>query len=350
MTRRYLYHVGLILCFLGAWDSWILSFSYLFRLQIPCGASDGCATVASSAAARILGVPLSLFGLGFYISLAIVITRSNWLETAYRSRWPYRLSIAGAVVSTGLTVYSISMLGAECGWCLASNAIAALIAICLAFERPDGFVRPSRRWGFVSGLLTVVTLVAAGIYSDWIYHNAARFSWDPATLSREKPEDLAPPDSILVPAASHRPMVVVYLDLACPACQATFEPVYRAAIASHSGLAVRHFPEKIHRDAPVLALLCVEAERVGKGLDFILWVTRSGASTAKEGKVALSELRCQDTESGRRSARATLRRDRDSAVGLGLTRVPAIFVLLPTGQIRAATLDELQDLLKHGTS
>jgi uncharacterized membrane protein len=86
--------------------------------------TGGCETVQHSAYAEIFGAPVAFLGL--LGSLAILVT-------LFRSDRPWRvagftLAVAGLVFAGYLVIVQLAVLGAVCEWCVANDAIVAILA------------------------------------------------------------------------------------------------------------------------------------------------------------------------------------------------------------------------------
>ena len=319
----------------------VLSYSYLGGSPLPCGESGGCEVVAASSAARPFGVPLPLAGVGFYLVLLGLTVGALNRESWYRSVGLFWLAAVGAVVSTGLTIYSLTVLRAECGWCLASNVIACALAFVYAFDRRDAFSPPPGRAVWILALAGLVTLGAAGFSMRLVGRPALNM----AALAGMSLGELAPDDSIALGVGPGRPTVVIFMDLACPACQESFPTVYRDVVSAHAGLAIRHFPEAIHLGSSALAILAAEAQIEGKGAEFVSDAVREGVSTRAEGLKVFAKLGLSESADLRQSARDRVRRDRLLADRIGVRQVPVILAIRD-GRTVPVTVRELSDLLQ----
>jgi uncharacterized membrane protein/glutaredoxin len=96
-----------------------------------CGAGSGCDVVQGSAWARFLGVPLALWGLLLYATIAVVALGVR--SAARRQAWALFLCAAGVLTSVYLTAVSVLVIGATCAYCLVSLALMTL-ALGLAWR------------------------------------------------------------------------------------------------------------------------------------------------------------------------------------------------------------------------
>jgi uncharacterized membrane protein len=101
-----------------------LTYSHYAHVMVACPTS-GCETVQSSAYSEVFGIPVGLLGLVAYLVILAALVAP--LET---SRWlVLGVALSGFVFSTYLVLVQAFRIGAFCTWCLASDAIVALIVI-----------------------------------------------------------------------------------------------------------------------------------------------------------------------------------------------------------------------------
>lgn len=88
--------------------------------------SDGCATVASSSYAHVLGINVAVFGLvGYVLLLATALLRGDGARMA-----GFGLALFGFGYSVFLTYIELFKIEAICQWCVASALLmTALLAL-----------------------------------------------------------------------------------------------------------------------------------------------------------------------------------------------------------------------------
>jgi uncharacterized membrane protein len=123
MTRRHAALLGL--SFLGMVDTLYLT---LTRDSGPavCSFTEGCGDVLTSVYSEIGGIPISLFGLGFYffVFALTVFEAFGGFATFGLLRWPALAALAVSAVLTGIQGF---VLEAWCQYCLTSAALSTLI-------------------------------------------------------------------------------------------------------------------------------------------------------------------------------------------------------------------------------
>lgn len=126
MHRTVLVWVLLLLAFTGIADAWYLTASALSDTALSCDLGavlDGCNIVAKSPYSHFLGIPLALYGVGFY---AVVFVLSALLLVRYDRllvRVLYILGLAGALASLVFLAIQFVLIKALCVYCIASAVI-----------------------------------------------------------------------------------------------------------------------------------------------------------------------------------------------------------------------------------
>jgi uncharacterized membrane protein len=90
----------------------------------PVCSTGGCERVQSSRYAHVLGIPVATLGLiAFLTLLASALVKAPIARAAGAG-----VGLAAVVFSVYLFVVQLAIIGAICEWCVATEAIAALIA------------------------------------------------------------------------------------------------------------------------------------------------------------------------------------------------------------------------------
>ncbi len=122
MTDRRLRAAILVLSTLGAGIAAYLTATHLTGARVAC-VTGGCETVQSSRYAELAGVPVAALGLAGYVLLAAT--------AGFRADLARALGVAAALGGFGFAVYliwvQVAVLDALCQWCLASDAVLALL-------------------------------------------------------------------------------------------------------------------------------------------------------------------------------------------------------------------------------
>jgi hypothetical protein len=59
--------IAVVISFMGLFAAATLSLGYVLDLPVPCGGSNGCASVAAHSSSKLLGVPIAFFGVATYL-------------------------------------------------------------------------------------------------------------------------------------------------------------------------------------------------------------------------------------------------------------------------------------------
>ena len=88
---------------------------------------DGCNIVAKSPYSHFLGIPLALYGVGFYavtfvLAGLLLVLHDRWLIRAL-----YLLGLAGALASLVFLAIQFALIKALCVYCIGSAIISLLV-------------------------------------------------------------------------------------------------------------------------------------------------------------------------------------------------------------------------------
>ena len=131
MNNQRLRIISVILSVIGLIDSIYLSWEKIFHINIFCGGSGDCQTVAKSPYSGIAGIPIAFLGVGVYL----VILALLYLEgrgTFWRQNSPliiFGITLAGTIYSIYLTYLEIAVIYAICPYCVISAVVMTLLFI-----------------------------------------------------------------------------------------------------------------------------------------------------------------------------------------------------------------------------
>src|SRR5579862_1714988 len=118
------------LAFIGMVDALYLSIKRNAG-PIPCHVTHGCTDVLTSRYSEIAGIPLSWFGLAFYITILSLIVFKLFEDANTPLNFPlpfiFYLTGAGLVVSALLVGIQAFILKAFCEYCLLSATLVLLM-------------------------------------------------------------------------------------------------------------------------------------------------------------------------------------------------------------------------------
>lgn len=120
----------LVLSLLGIADAWYLFQSAVTDTALSCdigGGLDGCNIVAKSVYSHLFGVPLALYGVGFFACICILSAGLLVVSHRYLNLALYVLTAVGALASVLFLGIQFFLIKAICVYCLASAGITFLM-------------------------------------------------------------------------------------------------------------------------------------------------------------------------------------------------------------------------------
>ncbi|MDB4900065.1 MAG: hypothetical protein JWN53_1873 [Gemmatimonadetes bacterium] len=93
-------------------------------------AVGSCETVQTSRWATVLGIPVAVWGVGFYVAVlatALVGLRDDLVERAAVSQLLVAMTATGVLVSLWLTYLELFVIHAICMWCVVSAILATVL-------------------------------------------------------------------------------------------------------------------------------------------------------------------------------------------------------------------------------
>mgnify|MGYP001565714606 CR=1 FL=1 len=130
MSRTVLVWLLLVLAFMGIADAWYLAASALSDTALSCDLGavlDGCNIVAKSPYSHFLGIPLALYGVGYYAVTFVLSALLLILNDKRIIRALFLLSIVGALASVVFLAIQFALIQALCIYCIASAIISFLV-------------------------------------------------------------------------------------------------------------------------------------------------------------------------------------------------------------------------------
>jgi protein-disulfide isomerase len=285
--------IAILLACGGIFVAGVLSASHFFKVDVPCGAGEGCTAVANHASSSFVGVPVAYFGLFGYVALvAISAFRAFSLGQRYRMlvKAGFALSVVGTIASIILQYIAFAEIKARCSWCLSSAILmAALFLVHAALlqtsspvvqgasDVPDSpkIEKISTR-GFDLGFIFAVVLATLAITGYKIDETRKGMPRQVITSAKVGPDAIA---KLTLSAHSmgdqNAPITVVeFADLYCPACRTSYNHM-RGLVNEHSGKIrwiFRHFPlwhKQGHENAMEAAIMSEVAANGNRFFEFL---------------------------------------------------------------------------------
>jgi uncharacterized membrane protein len=104
---------------------------------VVCGPLGGCETVQTSEYSTVLGIPVSVYGMGYMV--AVLATALAWWRTGDRRALvgTYLLGLVGTMAVAYLVFLQLFVIHAICAWCMAfdTTVVAGFIAAIVVYRR-----------------------------------------------------------------------------------------------------------------------------------------------------------------------------------------------------------------------
>jgi uncharacterized membrane protein len=131
LTRNNLSIACLIFAFIGFLDATYLTILHYRNAIPPCTVTGGCESVLTSQYSVILGVPLSLLGSLFYLTMIFFALAVIFSKRKIFAHGLFLNAVSGLFVSAVLFFVQFFILKAFCQYCLLSEVISlAIFIVC----------------------------------------------------------------------------------------------------------------------------------------------------------------------------------------------------------------------------
>ena len=127
MHRKHKHDIIVILSVLGFGISLYLAVAHYLGYTVPCDVTHGCEAVLNSKYSMFLGLPLSVWGVGYFIAVII----SALLANSY-ALWKKILTILlslGALASLVFLSLQFFVIKKVCQYCLTADLLSILLFI-----------------------------------------------------------------------------------------------------------------------------------------------------------------------------------------------------------------------------
>jgi uncharacterized membrane protein len=125
--------VVLVIGVLGFVDSTYLTIEHFRNVVPPCTLVDGCEDVLTSSYSEILGIPVALFGVIYYLLLSIGAFAYLDNKNEKMFRYALLLTIFGFLGSLYFTSIQAFVLNAYCLYCLLSALGSTILFILMIY-------------------------------------------------------------------------------------------------------------------------------------------------------------------------------------------------------------------------
>lgn len=246
----------------GLFASTYLTWAYTSSTHRMVCMGGGCDTVRASKYAVLWGLPLPIYGLAFYIWLAVMILAEARLPEYSARIWRLILIAAGGGVlfSGWLTYLEGFVIHAWCEWCV-TQAIAIAVTFLLTLTivlRPGETSPPSAEASSSRDLRTrlavLVMAIVVGMPALWwvIRHEKKQSEQQPPVVAANGAATLIRADSHEAGPANAPLTIVEFGDFQCPSCGVAEKTnrTIREQYGKSVRFVFRQFPlEKLHEYA-----------------------------------------------------------------------------------------------------
>ncbi len=254
----------------GLATSVLLGAEYVQPFPVMCAEGGGCNTVAQSAYSHILGIPMPLFGIVFFLALF-----GSLLVPALRP-WLRPLGLMGALGGSALIAIQAFVLHAWCRFCVVVDVASLLIAALAWLPLGAPLRLPQRRTsslaaGFHVAAIAAVVLGALGLHRHWAQPSL------PVSATPRVP-------AFGLPAEPGVVTVVEFVDFQCPACRAQYQQLAPILDSYEEKLRVvlKNVPLPQHEHAVAAARAYCCADEKGKGRTMADRLFRADQLTARD--------------------------------------------------------------------
>ncbi|NBS68942.1 vitamin K epoxide reductase family protein [bacterium] len=122
-----------IVAFIGLADALYLTLNHYFGVPLACGPLSGCDTVTSSVYSIVLGIPVALFGVLYYLAMFFGMLFALEYQSAIYFRLFCLFSLAGLIASGWFVFVMAVLLQAWCTYCLVSAFTSTLLFLLSMF-------------------------------------------------------------------------------------------------------------------------------------------------------------------------------------------------------------------------
>lgn len=133
MQQRTILNSIFLLACIGLIDTAYLVWKYYTGDPLSCSLIEGCNIVAASSYSKILGIPLSLIGLGYYIVITVLSLCSHFIRTDLLRRSMLAVALLGFISSAYFMYLQVFVINALCQYCIISAGISVLLLIATFF-------------------------------------------------------------------------------------------------------------------------------------------------------------------------------------------------------------------------
>lgn len=132
--KNFFIYLGLLLAIIGLIDSYYLTTSSN-SISLKCDLNGfNCANVLTSQYSKFLEIPISIWGIIYYLTLIILFLFLLFKSFKYLNKALMVLIVGGFLASVVLLTIQIFVLRSLCFYCLVSDSINIILLVLLIFS------------------------------------------------------------------------------------------------------------------------------------------------------------------------------------------------------------------------
>ncbi len=127
MHRRHKYDIIVILAVLGAGISLYLAVTHYLGFVVPCNLTHGCESVLNSKYSMLFGLPLSVWGVAYFLAVVVSALMSN-----HYLKWQKVLTAILALGGVAALIFlslQFFVIKRVCQYCLSTDLLSILLFV-----------------------------------------------------------------------------------------------------------------------------------------------------------------------------------------------------------------------------
>ncbi len=136
-TRERIIWLMMVLGVLGFFVASYLTFKHFLGEVPSCSLLSGCEIVTTSLYSELFGLPISLFGSLYFLSVIVLLLALIQSKNLVFEKWAGIIIATGALISVFLLGAQVFELKAVCVYCLTSDIISIVLLFLFFIKRRD---------------------------------------------------------------------------------------------------------------------------------------------------------------------------------------------------------------------
>lgn len=355
MNANLLNRVAVILSCIGIYVTGVLSISHHTGSALSCGPGAGCGKVAEYVRDHWNNFPVADLGVAAFSLLAVLAILRVFFGMNKTVKPAFLLSAVAVVAHLGLTIFSLTVIGSKCDWCLGAFAVMALNCLTHYFlSKKASEITPTE-----NVVPDACLVVACGLGVAIFLGQQFTPNMNLAVLDGKKIADLQSKTPHRMGSDDAPVKIVEFFDLMCPHCERTY---YTAKIVMDQNpnkisWDFRHFPVnaggvKYSRQAALISEMAADEGKFFQYVDRVFKVDPRQINLdvliSLAGEIGISTSKIIDRlKDNKDPAYTRLAEDIELTGQLGLRIAPSIFVGKADSAVTIVNSASLEEVLKR---